>query len=103
MAILFQNHKNIHSPAPFDQTHIVPMLFREVKPAPKKQTDILADAVPAPEMEALLKKATTRKMKPNKADDFWNEAAQKHGTNPVNSEVISLEEAGKLGIISDGK
>ncbi|MBM3181065.1 MAG: hypothetical protein FJZ86_12010 [Chloroflexi bacterium] len=46
---------------PFDQTHIVPMLFREGKPAPKKQTDKLADAVPVPEMEALLKKASTQK------------------------------------------
>lgn len=69
----------------------------------KKQTDKLADAVPAPEMEALLKKGSTQKMKPKNADDFWNEAAQKHSTNPVNSEVISLEEARNLGIISDGK
>lgn len=91
------------SPAPFDQTHIVPNLFREGKSAPKKQTDKLANAIPAPEMEALLKKANTQKTKPKNADDFWTEAAQKHGNKPVNSEVISLEEARKLGIISDGK
>ena len=41
-------------------------------------------------------------MKLNKAE-IWNKAAEKHGTNPVNSEVISLEEARNLGIISDGK
>ncbi|MDO8755421.1 MAG: response regulator [Anaerolineales bacterium] len=80
---------------PFDQTR--------GRPAPKKQTDKLADAVPAPEMEALLKKASTQKMKPKHADDFWNEAAQTQGGQPVNSEVISLEEARKLGIVSDGK
>lgn len=73
------------------------------RPVPKKQTDKLANAVPAPEMEALLKQAAAQKVKPNNADDFWNEAAQKHGNKPTSSEVISLEEARKLGIISDGK
>ncbi len=73
-------------------------------------------------METLLKEVTTPKMKPENADDLWNEAAQKHGNKSVNSEVIPLEEARKylmlpapspaqgatcearkLGIISDGK
>jgi hypothetical protein len=37
-------------------------------------------------------------------DDFWSQAAEKHGSKPVNSEVISLEEARKLGLIpGDGK
>ena len=46
-------------------------------------------------METLLKEATTQKMKPENADDLWNEAAQKHGNKSVNSEVIALEEARK--------
>lgn len=66
----------------------------------KKQTDKLAQATPAPEMEALLNQATTQKTKPQNADDFWNEAAQKHANKSINPEVISLEEARKLGIIS---
>jgi DNA-binding response OmpR family regulator len=73
------------------------------KSAPNKQTDKLASAVPAPEMEALLKQAAAKKKKPENADDFWNEAAEKHGNKPANSEVISLEEARKLGIIPGGK
>ncbi|HRQ23415.1 MAG TPA: hypothetical protein PLF42_08330, partial [Anaerolineales bacterium] len=73
------------------------------KPAPKKQTDKLAKATPAPEMEALLKQAATRKTQAQNPDDFWTEAAQKHANKPLNSEVISLEEARKLGILPDGE
>ncbi|MBK8428685.1 MAG: hypothetical protein IPL27_23265 [Lewinellaceae bacterium] len=68
----------------------------------KKQTDKLASAVPAPEMEALLKDASAQKAKVSNADDFWNQAAEEHGKKPASAEVISLEEARKLGIISDG-
>ncbi|MDP1548027.1 MAG: response regulator [Anaerolineales bacterium] len=72
------------------------------QPAPKKQTDQLAKATPAPEMEALLNQAATQKTKAQNVDDFWNEAAQKHGNKPASSEVMSLEEARKLGILPDG-
>lgn len=71
--------------------------------APKKQTDKLAKATPAPEMEALLNQAATQKIKQTtNTDDFWNEAAQKHANKPVSSDVISLEEARKLGLLPDG-
>jgi CheY-like chemotaxis protein len=70
---------------------------------PKKQTDKLAKATPAPEMEALFNDAVTQKMKVKNADDFWSEAAQKHGSKPASSEVISFEEARKLGILPDGE
>lgn len=73
------------------------------KPAAKKQTDKLAQATPAPEMEALLSQATTQKTKAQNADDFWNEAAQKHANKSPNPEVISFEEARKLGIIPGEK
>jgi hypothetical protein len=55
-------------------------------------------------MEALLKKAPAKKTKANEMDDFWSEAAEKHRSKPASSEVISLEEARKLGLIpGDGK
>ncbi len=57
-----------------------------------------ADAPPSPEMEALLKDAAKIKAKTNDMDDFWSQAAEKHGSKPVNSEVMSLEEARKLGL-----
>jgi hypothetical protein len=70
----------------------------------KKLTEKAADAPPSPEMEALLKKAATKKEKANDMDDFWSQAAEKHGSKPANSEVISLEEARKLGLVpGDGK
>ncbi len=68
----------------------------------KRQTDKLALAVPAPEMEALLKEASAKKEIATNADDFWNQAAEEHGKKPANSEVISLEEARKLGLIPGG-
>ncbi|MBL8063482.1 MAG: response regulator [Anaerolineales bacterium] len=70
---------------------------------PKKGTDQLAKATPAPEMEALLTQAPDAKAKSKTTDDFWDEAAQDLGRKSVNPEVLSLEEARKLGIISDGK
>jgi CheY-like chemotaxis protein len=70
--------------------------------APKKQTDKLAKATPAPEMEALFNNASTQKTKVKNADDFWSEAAQKHANRSSNPEVISFEEARKLGILPDG-
>ena len=65
----------------------------------KKLIDKAAEAAPSPEMEALLKDAAKKKAKANEMDDFWNQAAEKHGSKPVNSEVISLEEARKLGLV----
>lgn len=70
---------------------------------PRKQTDPLAKAAPAPEIEALFDSAMTQKTKVKNADDFWNEAARKHANKPLSSEVISFEEARKLGILPDGK
>jgi CheY-like chemotaxis protein len=65
---------------------------------------MVEQAPPSPEMEALLKEAAKKKEKANDTDDFWSQAAEKHGNKPVNSEVISLEEARKLGIVpGDGK
>lgn len=68
---------------------------------PKKHTDQLAKATPAPEMEALLEKASVHKPKEvlSNTDDFWNSAAQDLGKKSTNPEVISLEEAKKLGLI----
>jgi two-component system, probable response regulator PhcQ len=72
--------------------------------AVKKLTEKAAEAPPSPEMEALLKEAATKKAQPNDMDDFWSQAAEKHGSKPVSSEVISLEEARKLGLVpEDGK
>ncbi len=70
----------------------------------KKLIEKAAAAPPSPEMEALLKEAATKKAQSNDMDDFWSQAAEKHGSKPVNSEVISLEEARKLGLVpGDGK
>lgn len=74
-----------------------------VQVPPKKTTDRLAKATPAPEMEALLTQAAGEKKQENSTDDFWDEAAEDMGKKSSNPEVISLEEAKKLGIISSEK
>jgi CheY-like chemotaxis protein len=72
--------------------------------AAKKHTGKITNAPPSPEMEALLKDATTKTTKVNDVDDFWSQAAEKHGNKPASSEVISLEEARKLGLLpGEGK
>lgn len=67
----------------------------------KKQTDRLATATPAPEMESLLKEAGKVKQVPSDTDDFWNQAAEKHGKKPANPKVISLEQAREMGLLPD--
>jgi CheY-like chemotaxis protein len=69
----------------------------------KKQTDRLASATPAPEMESLLKEAGKVKQAPSDTDDFWNQAAEKHGKKPSSSKVISLEQAREMGLLPDDK
>jgi len=65
----------------------------------KKQTDQLAKAIPAPEMEALLKQASDMDKQKN-SDDFWDSAAEDVGKRSINPNVMSLDEAKKMGLIS---
>lgn len=82
----------------------MPALRSAPAPVPVKEAEKPLDAPPSPEMEALLKGAAVKKEKISDMDDFWSQAAEKHGSKPANSEVISLEEARKLGLIpGDGK
>jgi CheY-like chemotaxis protein len=61
------------------------------------------NAAPAPEMEALLKAAVNKKTSQSDMDSFWNDAAEKHGSMPLKPDVISFEEARKLGFAPDDK
>jgi len=70
---------------------------------PKIQTDQLKKITPAPEMEQLLEQATTQKSKAEDPDDYWNDAAQKHGRKPTSPDVMSIEDARKMGILPDGE
>lgn len=57
----------------------------------------------SPEMEALFKNAEKKKGSQKDVDSFWDEAAEKHGNTPLKSDVISFEEAKKLGLAPDEK
>ena len=80
--------------------------LKEPKPAPaapkKGKTGELPAAPSAPEMEALLKSAK-KKVKQNEMDDFWNKAAEQHAGKSTNPEVISYEQARKMGLTPDEK
>jgi CheY-like chemotaxis protein len=69
----------------------------------KKNTDRLKAAAPAPEMESLLNEATKAKQTSTDTDDFWNQAAEKHGKKPSSPKVISLEQAREMGLLPDDK
>jgi len=109
LALRTQVEKSLKSLGVTGELHAVPgdvNLASHPAPGPGSvsQTEKPVDAHPAPEMEALLKAATTQKPITNDMDDFWSQAAEKHGSKPANSEVISLEEARKLGLVpGDGK
>ena len=69
----------------------------------RKTGELLPSAPPSPEMEALLKEAARQKVKNQEMDEFWKEAAEKHAGKSTNPEVISYEEARKMGLTPDFK
>ncbi len=69
----------------------------------KGKTGELAQSPSAPEMEALLKEAARKKVKPEEMDAFWHQAAEQHASKTNNPEVISYEEARKMGLTPDDK
>ncbi len=75
-------------------------------PAPQKRSktgELIPTAPPSPEMEALLKDASKKKVKQEEVDAFWNQAAEQHANKTNNPEVISYEEARKMGLTPDKK
>ena len=80
--------------------------LKEPPPTPKKRGktgELLPAAPPSPEMEALLKDAAKKKVKQEEVDAFWNQAAEQHANKTNNPEVISYEEARKMGLTPDKK
>ena len=53
--------------------------------------------------ESLLKEAARKKVKQQEMDEFWNKAAEQNAGKSTNPEVISYEEARKMGLTPDSK
>ncbi|MCX6057287.1 MAG: response regulator [Chloroflexi bacterium] len=70
--------------------------------APEDDPAQTAEESSSTEMETLLVNASLDKTKGNDSDDFWDQAAEKIGKKPVNANVISQEDARKLGLIPNG-
>ncbi len=75
------------------------------QPSQRKRgkTGELRAAAPEPEIEAMLKRAETSKVKPEEMDAFWDQAAQQHANKTDNPEVIPYEQARKMGLTPDKK
>ncbi len=54
--------------------------------------------VPTQDIEDLLIKVKDQKFKPQEADAFWDDAVEKHGNPPLKPDVISYEQAKRLGL-----
>ena len=84
------------------ETPVAPGVAESAPTRPaKKQSDKLP-AVPAPEMEKLLKEAGAQKTKSNDdTDQFWTQAAEQHGKKPHDPKVLTLEQAREMGLLPD--
>ncbi len=101
LSLRMQVEKSLKSMGVTGQLH---PLSSSADEAPAATVEKPSDAPPAPEMEALLQNATKKPEKANNVDDFWNQAAEMHGSKPATADVISLEDARKLGLVpGDGK
>lgn len=65
----------------------------------RDRQDKSAQAPGSPELEDLLNRAGKGRMKAEEMDDFWKQAAEKHGNARNGADVISYEEARKLGLL----
>jgi CheY-like chemotaxis protein len=77
-----------------------------IVPAPevskkKGKTEELPAEPPSPELENMLKEAGKKKVKTNDVDAFWDQAAEKHGKVPASAEVLTYDQARKLGLTPD--
>jgi CheY-like chemotaxis protein len=68
-----------------------------------KTGELKQSAPPALEVDALFKEAGKRKVKQQEMDEFWNKAAEQNAKKSNNPEVISYEEARKMGLTPDAK
>jgi len=69
-------------------------------PAPSGKKKGKTQGAPAPEMQALLN-GSKKAAKEDEMDTYWDEAAEKHGATPMNPDVITYEQARKMGLTPD--
>lgn len=78
---------------------VKPEELERFQDASKKPPEKPAEPAVAPEMDDLLKQAGAPKLQSNEMDDFWEQAAEKHGKPASNPDVLSYEEARKMGLL----
>ena len=87
------------APAPVPASAPVKSTPVYIPPPPTQiSAEELAATPPSPELEALLKGAIEKKTAPQNAGSFWDDAAEKMGSKPTKPDIITYEEARKLGL-----
>lgn len=81
---------------------VKPASLSAPEPEPVQAAEPPADVEPSPEMEALLKNAPHTKPDTSATNDFWDQAVDSLVNKPVTADVISMEDARKLGLIPGG-
>ncbi|HEY6074539.1 MAG TPA: response regulator [Anaerolineales bacterium] len=71
----------------------------EIAQLSKKAKGKTDDPAVSPEMDDLLKKAGSQKLKTEEMNDFWDQAAEKHGKLPADPDALSYEQARKMGLL----
>jgi len=78
---------------------VVPQPMAEGPAPAKPPTRETADEqAPTDELGSLLDQSKKKKLKPDEIESFWDEAAGKQGTVLTNPDVISYEQARRLGL-----
>ncbi len=78
---------------------VKPDQFPPAQEPPKKAKTRTGELPLSPEMDALLKQAGAPAMKAQEMDDFWEQAAEKHGKPASNPDALSYDEARKMGLL----
>jgi len=66
----------------------------EIPPPISATTNILTQ-----DIDNMMTQARKQKIKIKDANAFWDEAVEKHGNPPLNPDVLSYEQAKKLGLM----
>jgi len=74
-------------------TTVVEAQEAEIVPMVSAGTNVLTQ-----DIDDLMTKVKDQRIKPSEADAFWDDAVEKHGNPPLKPDVISYEQAKRLGL-----
>lgn len=73
------------------------------KPGKKGKTGKFSKTPPPSEMDALFEEAGKQKARQEEVDAFWTQAAEQHANKSTDPDILSYEEARKMGLTPDSQ